>query len=126
MRRWLSYIIAAAAGLLIMIFSVFIQDLELESAADWMRLLSNAALVPGVLMCGFGIMALIAGEGIFDGLKYTVSSMWTHVRGGKKKYDSYYEYSKRSRKEQSVGFLLVPGAAYLAMALGFMAMYYMV
>lgn len=127
MRRYAGLIAASAAGLLVMVGCVFLQGASPQSASEWMLVLSNAALVPGVAMTGIGALAAISGEGIFDAMKYTFSAIWTHLRGGKLKYDSYYAYTKREHKpKQSMGFLIIPGVVLLAIALAFAGIFYIV
>ena len=126
MRRHIGLIAAFLAGALLMLAGACFQQTAGADARGWLRILSNAALFPGVLLMGFGLLAWISGEGVFDGLKYSFSAMWTHLRGGKKKYASYYEYMNRTRQRAGVGFLLIPGGAFLLAAVLLAAAYYLV
>lgn len=128
MTKWIGHIVAFVIGCILMLCCVLFQQTEGADTTGWMLILSNAALVPGVLLLGFGILTLIAGEGLFDAAKYTASAIWTHLRGGKLKYESYYLYTKRERKQKTggVGFMLIPGAIFLIIAFAFTGAFYMI
>lgn len=127
MKRWLGHIIASGIGLAVMVLCVFFQNAECENAADWMLVLSNAALVPGVFLCGFGFLAVISSEGLFDAAKYTFDTIMDHLRKADKKYDSYYDYYSRDKKEKrGMGFMILPGAVFLLMAAAFAGIFYIV
>ena len=127
MRRWLGHIITSAIGLVVMGFCVLFQDAECRNAADWMLVLSNAALVPGVFLCGFGFLAVISSEGLFDAAKYTFGAIMNHMRKTEKKYESYYDYYSRDHKEKrGMGFMILPGAVFLLLAAVFAGIFYIV
>lgn len=107
---------ALVCGGVIWFISVWYQGIpEAGNIREWCRILSNGALIPGVLFVGISVLSLIAGDGLFDGLKYCVNTMMIHLTGGKKKYGSYYDYTQREKKHGNYPMLL-PGAFFLGTA----------
>lgn len=121
----ISFIISWSFGFLLLLFSIFYQDLSrLSGIKDWLRILSNAALVPGVLLTGISVLVKISEEGIFDGAKYAVSSIFSHLRKNPKPYASYYEYMRREKKKGNITSFLFSGLFYLILAICFTLFYY--
>lgn len=128
---------ALAFGLVLLIFGVINQMSNLEAGADigveivpgvkdWILILSNSALVPGVLLTGLGVIVRISEEGFFDGIKYSMSTIFTHVRGSQKRYDSFYDYTKREKKKSGGNPLFLPGVFYLTVAVILTAVFYLI
>ncbi len=122
MKRYLGQLIVFLIGLVMLAVNIFYQGIP-SATRDWFRVLSNAALVPGVLLSGLGLIIRISGEGFFDGIRYGFSSMLSHLRGVRKKYASFYEYSQRQRKKSGAFDLLLPGLIFLAFAVGMLLLY---
>lgn len=76
MKRHIGKLIALLAGILLFGGGVLFQERTADmQARDWMRICSNAALLPGVMLTGVGFLVKISGEGLFDGIKYAVGSL---------------------------------------------------
>lgn len=117
------------AGCGIILFVVFLFWQEPGTAAgtrDWLRILSNAALAPGILLTGIGLLVRIADENVFDGVKYAFGSLITHMRGDRKRHATYYDYIHREKpREKGACFsLLVSGLFFLIVAIGLTVLYY--
>lgn len=126
MKRHLRHIIPLILGLILMVISIFYQDIQaVNGTKDWIRILSNAALLPGVLLAGTGLMAKIAGEGFFDGIRYAMSELITHLRGASKKYASYNDYIHRDKSSGGTGGTLPAGLIFLAAAAVLTGLYYL-
>lgn len=126
MKRRLGRLIALLCGLALWLFCVFYQGLpQTSDAREWFRVLSNGALIPGVLFVGVSGMVWIAGEGLFDGIKYSMSSMMARIRGHEKRYATYYDYSQREKKDAPSFPLLFPGLLFLAAAVILTLLYYL-
>ena len=110
-----------------MALSMLWQGLEnAHNAADWLRMLSNSALLAGVILAGIGALAWVSDEHFFDGIRYAASSLFSHLRGKPKRYATYYDYIHRE-KEKGGGFsMLVPGLIFLGVAVGLTGLYYAV
>lgn len=127
MKRYTSVLAAGTVGFILLIFSVFYQDIgNAEGTADRIRILSNAALVPGVLLTGTGLIARISEEGIFDGMKYAISSLMSHLRNESKHSASYYDYLQREKKKGGLRGLFLPGIFYLVSAAVLTFLYYII
>lgn len=117
-------LLALACGGVIWFVGVWYQGIpETEDIREWFRILSNGALIPGVLFVGISVLSWIAGDGLFDGLKYCMDTMMIHLTGGKKKYGSYYDYTQRKKKHGNYPMLL-PGAFFLGAAVVLTLLYY--
>lgn len=126
MKRHLGKLIALLCGLVLWLIGVLYQGLpETSDASEWARIISNGALIPGVLFTGFSGLSWIAGDGLFDGLKYSLGTMLVHLKGGEKKYASYYDYTRREKKRGGYPMLL-PGLFFLAVAAVLTLLYYYV
>ena len=125
MRRYSGKILALLCGLALWLISTLYQGLpQTADAREWFRVLSNGALIPGVLFVGIGGLSWIAGDGLFDGIKYSLQTMLVHLRGGQKKYASYYDYTQREKKRGAYPTLL-PGLFFLAAAVVLAVLYYL-
>jgi hypothetical protein len=126
MKRHAGKLIALLVGLLLWGLAVLVQ-LE-ESPTDvqgWVRVLSNGALIPGVLYLGLSALSWIAGDGLFDGIKYATSCLWIHLKGEQKRYATYYDYIHRPKKERTGSAMLWPGVFYLLCALVLTGIFYL-
>ncbi len=118
MKRHRGRLIALLCGFALWLIGVLYQGLPQGSnAREWFRVLSNGALIPGVLLVGISGMTWIAGEGLFDGIKYTLSSMKSRIWGQEKRYASYYDYTRREKKKGSSYPMLLPGLFFLTAAI---------
>lgn len=125
MKRWMGCLIAFACGLVLGVFSILYQiPSKADGMKEWLRVLSNGALVPGVLFSGISLLAWISGDGLFDAVRYTVSSMVAQFRGEKKQYATYYDYLRREKKRNAFNPLLLPGVFFLACAIILTLIYY--
>ena len=125
MRRHLGKLIALLCGAVLFLLSMLYQKpAQVSGAQEWLRILSNAALLPGVLLSGFSALLWISGEGLFDGLRYTMSSLMARLRGVDKRYASYFDYTQREKKRAG-NPLLLPGLFFLAAAILMTLFYYL-
>ncbi len=124
MKRHLGKLIALLCGLALWVFGVAYQGLpQTPDSKEWFRVLSNGALLPGVLFVGISGLTWIAGDGMFDGLAYSMRTLITHLRREKKKYASYYDYTQREKKRGTYPMLL-PGLFFLAAAMVLTLLFY--
>lgn len=126
MKRHLGQLISLICGGVLCLLSVLYQEpSQVSGFQEWCRVLSNGALVPGVLLTGISCMVWIAGEGLFEGIKYATSSMLSLIWGRNKQYATFYDYSQREKK-QSIGYpMLLPGLFFLAAAVVLTLLYYL-
>lgn len=127
MKRHIGKLIALLAGVLLFVGGVLFQERTPDmQTRDWLRICSNAALVPGVMLTGIGFLVKISGEGFFDGIKYAVGSMMNHLLGKQKRYGTYYDYRSRRTERAGASSVIVPGFIFLALAVVLTVCYYKV
>ena len=126
MKRHLGQLIALLCGIAMFLASLFYQEpSRISGVREWLRIASNAALLPGVLFVGLSAMMRISGEGVFDGIRYTMTSMIARLRGVDKQYASYFDYIRREKKKKAGDPLLLPGLFFLAAAVVMTLLYYL-
>lgn len=125
MKRHFARLIALLCGLALWLIGVLYQGPpQAPDIREWFRILSNGALIPGVLFVGISGLTWISGDGVFDGIKYSMKTMLIHLRGEKKKYASYFDYTQREKKRAAYPMLL-PGLFFLAAAVALTLLYYL-
>lgn len=119
MRAFRKYWITLLAGLLIVAAIVFAKDLFAQTSLQSIfHILTDAFFVAGILITAAGLLILSSNEGTFDILVYGMSSFLDMFRKtSQKKYETFFDYREsRSDKKIKFGFLLICGAAFLAIA----------
>lgn len=121
------YLIAAAiglavAGLVLYTYGFF----AMETATLRLRCLCDAFTIPGVLLFSVGCLIWISQQGMFDFLSYTGKVLFDKFRPHAEmvRYGDYVVEKNENRKSGGFGFLLITGAAFIAIALIFMALFY--
>lgn len=128
MKRYTGWTAAAVCGVILFILGLLWQDLMAASGSrDWLRIFSNAALFPGTLLTGISLLVKIGEENVFDGIKYALGSLFTHLKGGSKRYATYYDYLHRERPQKRGGVLpmLTVGLCFLLAAVLFTTLFYL-
>lgn len=117
-RGWIKYAAALLAGAAAVCAILFGKAyFGLETAKERLRVLSDAFLVPGLVLILAGCMVWIVRQGTFSGMGYTVRKIWNSLHS--KEYqdghrESYAEYRERkSAKRTPFLFLILTGAFYL-------------
>lgn len=117
MKRHMGRLTGFLVGLFLLIAGILFQDTgQINGVKEWLKVVSNAALLSGVLLTGIGLLVIISGEGLFDGIKYATSSIWADLRNVKKRYATYYDYMKREKKKSGASSLMIPGVFYLLLS----------
>ena len=124
---WLRYVFAAAAGLLITFSICLLNGVFRETdSALIVRYLSDAFLIPGVLLTGIGLLSYIKKEGAYDGLGYTFHTMkrtfaMRHYRdpieeGSEDR--TYFGYKQQVKAKRKVAWhLIIVGGGFLLIAI---------
>jgi hypothetical protein len=101
-----------------------------NEALQIMKALSNAFLVPAVILGGAGLLTVCAAGGSFDLLAYSSMKLLGLFRPGRNKSlwsRDYYEYkTANDKKRRPRWFLVVSGAVFLLLSFVFLALYYAV
>ncbi len=127
-RAWIKYLVALLVGAAAVCAILFGKGfLSLETRTEKMRLLSDAFLVPGILLLLSGCFIWIIRQGTFSGMGYTVHKIFVSLHSAEYRNEhkeSYAEYKERkSQKKTPCLFLLCTGAVYLIPAIIFTVLY---
>lgn len=122
---WLRYVLAIAVGLLLALTVCFARDIFHETDVTLIvRYLSDAFLVPGVLLTGIGLLSFLKKEGTYDGLTYSFHSMRmaSARRFSDEAHDdmarTYYDYKQSVKAKRKVAWhLIIVGGVFLLAAI---------
>ena len=118
--------IASAVGLLLVVAFVVSSEFGDQTIMNKYKILCDAFTIPGLLMLMFAILVSVSNEGALDGVGYVVKQgfrMLTFRGLGTEKYLDYVE-RRRENRVKGYGFLYIVGAAFMVIALIFMALFY--
>jgi hypothetical protein len=111
--------------LLVFAYNDLFQQTELKTIY---RYLSDGFIVPGILICGLGLLTVASDGGTFDMLGYSVSLFFLmfkrDISKEKREVKDFYEYRKlRHEKKHSFLYLIIIGAFYIVLSLIFFLLY---
>ena len=126
---WLRYVFAAAAGLLITLSICLLKGVFQETdPALIVRYLSDAFLIPGVLLTGIGLLSFLKKEGAYDGLGYTFTTMkrtftmrryMDPIEEGSEDR-TYFGYKENAKAKRKVSWhLIIVGGVFLLASIAF-------
>ncbi len=133
-KKIISYTIVLVVALALILLVCGLKGLftEEKSRIDVISALCDAFFVAGVVVIGIGALIWASDKGAFDGLGYSISSLFNlHKPAGKglnwKKSETYEEYVERKhapeKKNKSMNMLLIIGAVLLLIAIIFLIVY---
>ena len=118
--------IASAIGILLAVVFVISSGFGGESTMNRYKILCDAFTIPGLFMLMFAVLVSVSNEGALDGVSYVVKQgfrMLTFRGLGTEKYLDFVE-RRRENRVKGYGFLYIVGAAFMVIALIFMALFY--
>ena len=124
----LRYSITFGVGLIIALVimlskSIFSQD----NAKNVHHILTDAFFVPGVVICGYGLLVMASNGGTFDMLVYGVKRLFSLFQKdiNKVKYKTFYDYRVAKQDEKKSFSHLVPvGIIFCGISFVFLMIYY--
>ncbi len=130
-RHLLTYGITTLVGLLMLFLTIELQGYALvEDTQEKLRILADAFTIPGVTIPLFGILVMIANDGMFYGLSYVFSYAFRMlIPGADKTHERYGDYVARkseSGKVRGFGFLFIVGGVFLLVAVILTVLYFTV
>ncbi len=130
-RRLLTYGITTLVGLLMLFLTLELQGFAEQTAAqERLRILADAFTIPGVTITLFGVLVIIANDGMFYGLSYVFSYAFRMlIPGADKTHERYGDYVARKSETGQVrgfGFLFVVGGSFLLVAVVLTVLYFTV
>ncbi len=104
---------------------------EAENQEVFLSLLCDALFVPGVLLAGTGLLAVVSGAGAFDALHYGLQKLFSLMRREEKRAAlprTYFDYvqEKHGKHAQIPWALLLVGLLFLCGAGIVLILYYRV
>lgn len=81
---------------------------------DLMKKLSDIFFIPGIALLAIAVIAFATGDGLFDGIGYSVSSM-REIKHSDRPQESYLDYKKRMASKEFLTrpFFIVAGISLL-------------
>lgn len=126
-RSLAAYAAAWGAGMLIFAGICISRGIFRQETADAVKTLSDASLVPAVLLCGLGGLIFASNYGAFRIFAFSGKALFSHIFGRRhffERYRDYYEYDLEKRGEKAqAGFILAPGGMFLLLAIVFCVVY---
>lgn len=125
---WIKYVATVVVGAVIALLVCILKGLfKTTDQATILRILSDAFTVAGILLFGFGMLSLVAKEGVFDGISYSFRTMRKIRRNyvdDEKSPKSYYEYKEAAKKKRKIAWhLVIVGLGYIAVAIVFIILH---
>ena len=122
------YIISSIICVAVAVFILFSKGFFEASAANKVRILSDAFTIPGILMILSALLVVVSNEGAFDSLAYTGKSLkrfFVPERPGEKRIN-YREYVEQRREKKVTGFsfMFVVGGIFTVIGLILVVVFY--
>ena len=116
----------ALSGILCFIFLLLLFGFNVQAPQSKYRVLSDAALMPGVFLIAAGVLSHIERSGIFDIFGYTFSRMRLVFSPFRYANETYWEFKeKRRRKRHAVSFEpFIIGSLFLLISTVFTILFY--
>ncbi len=104
-----------------------LRDFASASKLEQYRMLSDAFLIPGLLMVLFALLIILSGKGALDGISYMARrALCMLIPGIGLREERYFDYIERKRKNplRGYGFLFVVGGCFLLVSVFFYIQFY--
>lgn len=126
MRKVLKYLIPFLTCAVIVIVVLAARGSFVKSGQALMCDLSDAFVVPGMIMTCFGVLVFATNGGSFDMLAYGIRKLFDLFKKDltKVKYRTFYDYRQAQKeKKRSFMHLIVVGTVFLLAGIAFLLVY---
>ena len=125
-RTICKYLITIMAGGLFVWYYLQSRNYSSLNKINQFRVLADAFTIPGLLYSCIGLLLVISNTGVLDGVLYGLATAVRMLTPGAKKRQRYDEflYDRKEKKIKGLGFLLISGLLFLAIALFYMSKFY--
>lgn len=113
-------------GALVWVY-VSLRDFSAAEPVEKYRMLSDAFMIPGMILIMAGLLLFVSGQGGMDGISYMAGRAIRSLVPGMDRVDEkFFDYVKRKQEKRvrGYGFLFAVGAASLAVAFIFLFLFY--
>ncbi len=129
-KRLLKYGITTAVALGVAVLIMYSNGLfETTDTLTRYKLLADAFTIPGVILLCIGALVWVSTDGMFDGFTYAAKRLSSLIPfyGKNYKHERYYDYvmRKRGKRIGGYGFIPIVGAGFTAVAVVFIALYFL-
>ncbi len=126
-RQAIDYLIYSLIGIALALIYYLTKIPSDPKASDYLKILSDSALIPGIILLCIYILISINKEGLFDGLTYSAKYVTSKFIPTKRTYEneSYYDYKQakaEKRKEIHLECLIV-SIAFICLSIIFYLIY---
>lgn len=126
-KRYLPYLICFGLGGAIFLAMILYGRIWTLSGGRVFQLMSDACMLPGVLIGGVGLLVFAANDGFFHMLSYAVIHLFDLFRPNARneKYRDYYEYKKaKAGRKRPFAHMLIVGLFFLLLSGVFSLVWY--
>lgn len=119
MRPVIRRLIYVGAALIVGIASAFAKGItDAGDAIEVFAILTDAMFVPGVIFTGVGILSVLARQGAYDALGYSVRTLFEKFRNFGRETPTFYDYKqeKANNGKKPLYDMLWTGVACLGFA----------
>ncbi|MCI9071631.1 MAG: DUF3899 domain-containing protein [Lachnospiraceae bacterium] len=104
-----------------------LRDFSSAPELERCRMLSDAFLIPGLLMVLFGLLVVLSGKGALDGISYALRrAVGMLLPGSRLREERFFDYVERKREKplRGYGFLFVVGGIFLLVSIFYYIRFY--
>ena len=125
---WKTYLICSIVGVGIIVFAMFARNFAMETAKDWMHVLTDGFFAAGALLMLFYGLMYVSSEGAFLGVGYAmgrvVQALVPFVRKQHETYQQYRERKLSKSHKKGDGAVFFTGLIFFAISLVFLLIWY--
>lgn len=117
--KWAPILRSFCVGLLLFLGVLVANSFWTVGMPDIFRLLSDACIVPAVMVGGVGVLVFASGQGTFDMLSYGFQHLFDLFRPNARNehFRDFYEYKQlKGERRRPVAHMLIVGTAFFVLS----------